>query len=71
MNAINGSMPISSKAELRDLGYEESDFPCPDCGSPLFRRINEIRLGSDEWETVDEIEDCCPHCGYTEYSVDG
>lgn len=52
------------KIEYRGRGFEESQQPCPECGCYLFERENTIRIGSDEWEEMSELERECPCCGY-------
>ena len=52
------------KIEMRSRGYEEGNQLCPDCGCALYERENTIRIGSDEWEEISEIERVCPCCGY-------
>jgi predicted RNA-binding Zn-ribbon protein involved in translation (DUF1610 family) len=56
---------------LRSAGYEQSYYQeCPNCGDVLFFRENEYRVGSDEWETIQETEYECPSCGYSTEALD-
>jgi len=55
-------------AKLKSLGYEETDTPCPECGTPLIERAVNIWLEGNEQI---EYQIQCPHCIYQTVEYDG